>query len=279
MAAFEIGAARHWNVYISYSASRSRHANAALLEERHYGNLPIKARDQSLESVLPLKWASQGSEAVFTLPLHGKVDPACMSGRGRRYDRSPFLLHATGALLPFHPPWPIIPFIYLFTWFCAAALSFYERNSSLCTVEGPSQQIKTQSINTLPLGNWRPTSLYLKGICVICKAASVCVRVIHCGDCCRGLWDEPGLGVVSIKLTCSPENERTRGVGMFESMCIFSQSNPKLGMCELKCALNQQEWASWTIKSAAFSWNSKTPKKTGFPSGGICLWAVSRKGW
>lgn len=48
MAACEIGAARHSNVYISYSASRSRHTNVALLRERHYGNLPIKARDQSL---------------------------------------------------------------------------------------------------------------------------------------------------------------------------------------------------------------------------------------
>lgn len=38
---------------------------------------------------------------------------------------------------------------------------------------GPFTADKTQSINTLPLGYWQPTSLYLKGICVICKAASV----------------------------------------------------------------------------------------------------------
>ena len=119
--------------------------------------------------------ASRGSEPVFTLPIHANMDPACMSGPGRRYHRSRFPLHARGVPRPFHPPWPIIPFIYLFTGFYAAVLSFYERNSSLCKVEGPSQQIKTQSINMLPLGNWPPTSLYLKGMCVICKAASVCV--------------------------------------------------------------------------------------------------------
>lgn len=48
MAAFEIGKARHWNVYISYSDRKSRHTNAALLEERHYENLHIKDQDQSL---------------------------------------------------------------------------------------------------------------------------------------------------------------------------------------------------------------------------------------
>lgn len=196
MAACEIGAARHWNVYISYSASRSRHANAALLEERHYGKPPYQSSgSESLKCFAPkTSRRVEAPGAVFTLPLHGNVDPACTSGPWRRYHRSPFLLHAMGVPLPFHPPWPIIPSIYLFTGFCAAVLSFYERNSSLCTVEGPSLQIKTQSINTLPLGNWRPTNLYLKGICVICKAASVYVRVIHCSDRCRGLWDEPGLG-------------------------------------------------------------------------------------
>lgn len=176
MAACEIGAARHSNVYISYSVSRSRHANAAPLEERHHGNPLSKLGIRVFKGFRPQnEQASRGSEPVFTLPIHANVDPACMSGPGRRYHRSRFLLHARGVLWPFHPPWPIIPFIYLFTGFYAAVLSFYKWNSSLCKVEGPSQQIKTQSINMLPLGNWPPTSLYLKGMCVICKAASACV--------------------------------------------------------------------------------------------------------
>ncbi|KAA8588594.1 hypothetical protein FQN60_009939 [Etheostoma spectabile] len=79
---------------------------------------------------------SQGSEAVFNLPLNGKVDPVCTS---------------------------------------SPELSFYERNSSLCTVEGPSQQIKNSKYKHAPIRELAANQPLPQRICVICKAASVYV--------------------------------------------------------------------------------------------------------
>lgn len=176
------------------------------------------------------------------------------------------------APLPFHSPHLIVSSMYLYTGFWAAVLSFYKKNSSLCTAEGPSLQIKTQSINTLPLRNWRPTSLHLKGMCVICKAALVCVWMIHCRDRCGGLWDEPGLGEAALqrpirlhKIDSSARNERAKRCQrlwvhvhlLLKAVCVWT-------LRFFKCALNQQVWATRTIKQAAFSWNGET-KEDGIP--------------
>lgn len=66
---------------------------------------------------------------------------------------------------------------------------------------------------------------------------------------------------------------------MFGSMRLFPQSNPTFATCEpqvLKGALNQQVLVSWTIKESSVL--MKNPEKKNFPTGGICLWAVSLKG-
>lgn len=148
-------------------------------------NLSIKARDQSLGRVFPLK---QGGEPSVYTPPPLQCGPCIIAWTMEEIPSKPLLVACDGRTAAFSPTLnDYSSRFFFFTGFCGAVLSFYESNPGLCIVEGPSQQIKTKSINMLPLGNWRPTNLYLKGICVICKAASVYIRVIHCSDRCRGL--------------------------------------------------------------------------------------------
>lgn len=182
---------------------------------------------------------SSRAEAVFTLSLCADADPR------RRYDHDKFFffscMQRAHCCLSTHVHRLFSSFIYSED-FAPRYRAFNKRNSSLRMAEGPSLQIKTQSINTLPLGNWRPTNLYLKGICVICKAAlGLCVRMIHSPECGAGLLRQARSRCgrrlkgqsVSIKIDLFGQNERTRSVGVLESMCSLSRCNPRRAMCEL----------------------------------------------
>lgn len=157
------------------------------------------------------------SFSTATWALRSRLAPAGDTIEG------PFLLHATGVPLHFHPPWPIIPFFYLFTGFCALTWSFYERNSNLYTVEGPSQQIKTQKYKQSPIRELAADQpLPQRDPCYLQSGPGLRPSDSLLWPQRRTLrWSRsrcsrrPRGQSVSIKLTCFAQNERTRGVSMF----------------------------------------------------------------
>lgn len=154
--------------------------SASLLEQRCDGELLIKGWDRSLERVLLPKWVNEPKLWACVPSLPPGQTGLCMHVCSTEKIPSQSNLNACDRR-PAHFPPTLTDYPFHFFYLHDLQL-LQEKFQPLHEAEDPSQPIKTQSINTLPLGNSQTSSPYLGVVCVICMLASVWLCVIHCRD-------------------------------------------------------------------------------------------------
>lgn len=167
-----------------------------------------------------------------------------MSGPGRRYHRNPFccMRPAHCCLSPTSTDCSSHLFIYVIL---RCSIELLREEFQPLYGGGPSQQIKTIKYKHAPIRELAANQpLPQRDLCYLQNGLGLRPSDSLQGPLRRN-FEMSQVQVqprskgqsVSIKWTCSPRNERTRGVSMPGSMWIFSQSNSKPAMCEL-CALS-----------------------------------------